>query len=69
MQNLKYGTNELIYKTERDSWIEKPDLLPRGRGSRQGWSGRRGSADGSYYRYRMDKYQGPTAQGTTLNIL
>ena len=33
MQNLKYGTNELIYKTETDSQTYRTDLwLPRGRG-------------------------------------
>ena len=32
MQNLKYDTNELIYKTEADSQTERTDLqLPRGR--------------------------------------
>ena len=31
MRNLKYGTNEPIYKTETDSWTRRTDLwLPRG---------------------------------------
>ena len=31
MWNLKYGTNEPIYKTETDSWIQRINLwLPRG---------------------------------------
>ena len=36
MWNLKYGTNELIYKTETDSQTERTDLwLPR-----ESWGGR-----------------------------
>ena len=32
MQNLKYGTDEPIYKTETDSQTQRTDLwLPRGR--------------------------------------
>ena len=30
MWNLKYETNELIYKTETDSQIEQESWLPRG---------------------------------------
>ena len=30
MWNLKYDTNELIYKTETDSQIEQESWLPRG---------------------------------------
>ena len=31
MWNLKYGTNEPIYKTETESWTKRTDLwLPRG---------------------------------------
>ena len=26
MWNLKYGTNELIYETETDLWIQRTDL-------------------------------------------
>ena len=33
MQNLKYDTNEFIYKTETDSQIQKTNLwLPKGKG-------------------------------------
>ena len=34
MQNLKYGTNELIYKTETDPQKQKTNLrlLPKGKG-------------------------------------
>ena len=33
MWNLKYGTNEAIYKTETDSQAKRTDLwFPRGRG-------------------------------------
>ena len=35
---IKYGTNELIYKTETKTWTERTDLwLPRGRGRE--WDG------------------------------
>ena len=45
MWNLKYDSNELIYKTETDSQTQRTDLwLPRGRG-REGWTGRLGLAD------------------------
>ena len=48
MWNLKYDTNELIYKTETDS--QRTDLwLPRGRGMGEGWSGSLGLADANYY--------------------
>ena len=40
MWNLKYGTNELIYRTETNSWIWRTDLwLPRGRGRGKEWDG------------------------------
>ena len=39
MWNLKYGTNEPIYKTETHSLTEKTDLwLPSGRGEGVGWT-------------------------------
>ena len=31
MWNLKYDTNALIYKTERDSQTQKTHLSPKGR--------------------------------------
>ena len=49
MWNLKYGTNELIYKTETDSQIQRKDLcLPRGR---EGWTGSLGLVDANYWYY------------------
>ena len=37
MQNLKYDTNELIYKTETDSQTQKTNLwLPKGKGGGSG---------------------------------
>ena len=40
MWNLKYGTDEPIYRTEIDSQIWRADLwLPRGRGEGVGWTG------------------------------
>ena len=49
MWNLKYDTNELIYKTEADSQTQRTDLwLPRGRVP-EGWSGSLGLADANYY--------------------
>ena len=37
MWNLKYDTNELTYKTETDSQIQRIDLrLPRGKGGGEG---------------------------------
>ena len=50
MWNLKYETNELIYKTETDSQTQRTDLwLPRVRGVREGWIGSLGLADANYY--------------------
>ena len=51
MWNLKYDTNELIYKTETDSQTQRTDLgLPRRGwgGLGQGWSGSLGLVDVSY---------------------
>ena len=41
MWNLKYGTNELIYKTDLQ--------LPKGRGVGEGQSGSLGLADANYF--------------------
>ena len=50
MWNLKYDTNELIYKTEANSQIQKTDLLlPRGREVGEAWIGSSGLADANYY--------------------
>ena len=60
MWNLKYDTNELIYKTETDSQTQRTDLLlPRGRGVGEGWIGSWGQQMETSI-YRMDKQQGPT---------
>ena len=48
MYNLKYDTNELIYKTEIDQ--QRTDLwLLRGNGKGVGWTGSLGLADANYY--------------------
>ena len=47
MWNLKYGTNEPIYKTEIDSDIENRLVVGRGKGV--GWIGRLGVVDANYY--------------------
>ena len=50
MWNLKYDTNDLIYKTEIDSQTETTDLwLPRGKGMEEGWTGSLELADGNYH--------------------
>ena len=50
MWDLKYGTNEAVYKTEADSQTQRPDLwLPRGGGS--GWG--LGLVDANYYIYNQ----------------
>ena len=50
MWYLKYGTNEPIYKTEKDSQTYWTDLwVAKGKGLKEGWSGRLGLADISYY--------------------
>ena len=58
MWNLKYGTNQWIYETERDSQTKKTDLrLPRG------WKGGGGmdwECAVSRITWRMNKQQGPT---------
>ena len=50
MQNLKYGTNELIYETETDLQKQRTDLyMPRGRKVREGGIESSGLADANYY--------------------
>ena len=49
MWNLKYDTNELIHERETDSWTQRTDWLPRGRGLGEGWIGSLGLADANYY--------------------
>ena len=51
MWNLKYDTNEHIYKTETDSLIYSTDLsLSRGKWVGEGRIGSLGLADGDYYK-------------------
>ena len=50
MWNLKYSTNELIYKTETNSWTLRIDLgLPRGRGEGVEFTGNLGLVGANYY--------------------
>ena len=56
MCNLKYDTNELIFKTEMDS--QKTDLW-WGQWLGEGWHGSSGLTDPNYY-IKMDQQQGPT---------
>ena len=60
--NLKYGTNEPIYKTETDSETQRSDLwLLRGRGGLGVWDQQMQTII-----YKMDKQQGPTVQDREL---
>ena len=48
--NIKYGTNELISKTETDSQTWRAELwLPRGDGEGMGGTGSSGLVDANYY--------------------
>ena len=50
--NLKYGTNELIYKTETDAQTRRTDLwFLRRREERMRWTGSLGLVDANYYRW------------------
>ena len=50
MWNLKYGTCEPIYKTERDSQTYRTDLwLPGGMREGVGWTGSLGLVVANYY--------------------
>ena len=54
MWNLKYDTNELIYKTETDSQTQKTYLwLPVGQGEGEGWNGSLGLVNANYYVYNV----------------
>ena len=48
MQNLKYGTNELIYKTEADSQAENRLAVAKGEGEGMGQTGCLGLVDANY---------------------
>ena len=39
MWNLKYGTNEPIYKMETETQTWRTDLLPKGQGLEREWGG------------------------------
>ena len=49
MWNLKYDTNEPIYNAETDPQASTDLWLPRGRELGEGWRGRLGLANVSYY--------------------
>ena len=49
MWNLKYGTNEPIYKTETDLQIEYRLVVAKGEGKVVGWTGSLRLADANYY--------------------
>ena len=50
MQNLKYNTNELIYKTETGSQTQRTDSCCQGgRVVKERWIGSLGLADANYY--------------------
>ena len=49
MWNLKYGTNELIYKTETNSQIKNRIVSVQGGGVREGGTGSLELADINYY--------------------
>ena len=49
MWNLKHGTSEPIYETERFMGIENRLAVAKWEGVRERWSGRLGLAHVSYY--------------------
>ena len=56
MWNLKYGTNEPIYKTETDSQTWSTDLwLSTVPEARMRWTGRSGLVYAKTMTFRMDK--------------
>ena len=61
MQNLKYDTNELIYKTETDSQTQKTNLwLPKGKGGGSGINQEFGISRYKLLYIKQIKKQGPT---------
>ena len=69
MWNLKYGTNEHIYKTETDSQTQKTDLwFPRERGWRKDGFGVWGQQMQTII-YRTDKQQGPIENYTQYPVI
>ena len=66
MQNLKYDTNELIYKTETDSQTQKTNLVTKGE---RGWGkDKLGVWDQQIQTTicKINKQQGPTVQHKEL---
>ena len=59
MWNLKYDTNELIYKIETDSDIENKFMVTKGEGGRKNKLGIWGYHIQTTV-YKTDKKQGPT---------
>ena len=54
MWNFKYDTNEPICETETESQTKRTDLrLPRERGLGEGWRGKLGLADVSFYNIKQ----------------
>ena len=49
MQNLKYGTDEPIYKTETDSQTQRADMIAEERGTGEGWTGSLGLVNAKDY--------------------
>ena len=47
MWNPKYGTNDLIYKTE--TLTENRIVIAKGKGEGVGWTGSLGLVDANYY--------------------
>ena len=72
MSNLKYDTNELIYKTETDSEAQRINLVVAKEevGVEESWTGSLGLADANYYTQNGETTRACyIAQGTTFNIL
>ena len=70
MQNLKYGTNEPIYKTETDSQTQKQTCGRQGKEDEEEWIGGLGLADINYcIRNRETTGFYCSAQRTIFNIL
>ena len=49
MWNLKYGTNDPIYKTETLTDMENSLVVAKGERERVGWTGSLGLVDVNYY--------------------
>ena len=49
MWNIKYGTNEPIYRTKTDLQTENRGVVAKGRRAGVGWIGSLGLADANYY--------------------